>query len=465
MKQCLTNYSGIGLYFSKGLFPYYLIVVSYLLVLFSEPMPPMPGVVELLAGMCLVLGCVLLLKDVKKLNERDYQWLLFSMLAGELLVIYPGIVGLLNGVDSHNIARDLFPMLFLVILAPLIAYSADGDNRKKIVRIMLAGVLCVGAISPVEFLIEMRTEFGSMSGLSNAFDLTYRDPSSIQVPSSGDVARLAAPSAPSAPSATSATTSVPKNTFSVRALHIFEPAVIFAAIYCGCLFFITFLRREVIQACIYAAVVAVALYGLSMLRLRAPVGLFVISQLIFISYLAYKTNNVKKQLGIAALVLLVCLIVTIVFRDLIGGLILKNHLVGTNGKFEEWSAVYATLNGDWKKPLMGIGWGSEFVPIYQSQSVRFTHSLFSFVLLKAGMLGLFLLVAVYARLMARLIGCLRVNVWEHEQLAIFLAATSVLVIGFAFQPTYKMLGFSVIVALLLTLPINPNDDQKRATGC
>lgn len=454
MKQRLTNYSGIGLYFSKGLFPYYLIVVSYLLVLFSEPMPPMPGVVELLAGMCLVLGCVLLLKEAIKLKSSDYKWLVFSMLAGELLVIYPGISGLLNGVDSHKIARDLFPMLFLVILAPLIAYSADGDNKSKIVGIMLAGVLCVGAISPVEFLIDMRSEFGSLNGLSTAFDLTYSDPSNIQVPPSGDVARLSATAA--TPSASN-----PKNTFSVRALHIFEPAVTFAAIYCGCLFFVNILRRQVIRACIYAAVVAVALYGLSMLRLRAPVGLFVISQLIFISYLAYKTNNVKKQLGIAFSVLLVCLIVAIAFRDLIWGLILKNHLVGTNGKLEEWSAVFGTLSGDWKKLLMGIGWGGEFVPSYQLQSVRFTHSLFSFVLLKAGLLGLLLLAAVYARLIARFIIWLRVNVFQHEQLAIILAATSVLVIGFALQPTYKMLGFSVIVAILLILPINPNDDQER----
>lgn len=451
MKQRLINYSGTGLYFSKGLFPYYLIVVSYLLVLFSEPMPPVPGVVELLAGMCLVLGCVLLLKEAIKLKASDYKWLVLSMLTGVLLVIYPGITGLLNGVDSHKIARDLFPMLFLVILAPLIAYSADGYNKSKIVGIMLAGVLCVGAISPVEFLIDMRSEFGSLNGLSTAFDLTYSDPSNIQVPPSGDVARLTA--------TTSA--SNPKNTFSVRALHIFEPAVTFAAIYCGCLFFVNILRRQVIQACIYAVVVAVALYGLSMLRLRAPVGLFVISQLIFISYLAYKTNNVKKQLGIAFSVLLVCLIVAIAFRDLIWGLILKNHLVGTNGKLEEWSAVFATLSGDWKKLLMGIGWGGEFVPRYQLQSVRFTHSLFSFVLLKAGLVGLLLLAAVYARLIARFIIRLRVNVLQHEQLAIILAATSVLVIGFALQPTYKMLGFSVIVAILLILPINPNDDRER----
>ena len=451
MTRQVTLHGYIRDYPVKELLPYYLIAISYVLVLLSYPMPPAPGVVEFVMGTGLVAGCVLLLREASKLNLSDYKWLVVSLMAGAILVIYPAIHGVLNGTAFGKIARDMFPMVFLVILVPLIAYSASGDSKNKVSGILLAGVLCVGAISSIEFIVDMQSEYGSMSELSAAFDATYDNPVNIKIPLDKE-ASASAPAA-SAP--------VVQNMFSVYALHIFEPAVTFAAIYCGCLFFVMISRKKFILALSNAVVAAVALYGLTMLRLRAPVGLFVIAQFIFISYLAYKTNNLKKQLWIAFSVLLICIIVAIAFRDMLWGLVLKQHLVGTNGKLDEWNAVFGVLGENWHRLLIGIGWGKEFVPNYQLDPVRFTHSLFSFVLLKAGLFGLILLIVVYAHLMHRLFSRMQNDQFDPGKLAVFLASVPVILIGFLFQPTYKMLGFSVIVAMLLSWTANLTAGKTR----
>lgn len=448
MIRQLTLHSDLREIFVKELLPYCLIAVSYVLVLLSYPMPPTPGGIEILMGVGIFAGCMLLLINANKLETCDRRWLAISMISGGVLIIYPCVHGILNGVEFSKMARDLFPMLFVVILVPLIVYSADRGIKGGATGLLLAAVLCVGAVSPVEFVIDMRAEYGSMSGLSDAFDTTYSSPANIQVPRAQ--ARAQAQAQAQA-----------QNTFSVRALHMFEPAVIFAAIYCGCLFFVAISRKRLIEAGICASVVGVAFYGLTALRLRAPVGLFVIAQMVFITYLAYQSKNRKRQLEIATLASLICLIGGVIFKDALAGLVLKQHLVGTNGKLEEWGAVIGIIGKDWSHLLMGIGWGNEFVPNYQPYPVRFTHSLFSFVLLKSGLLGFLLLVMVYARLIGRFLSRLRKTVLEHDQLAIILASTAVIIIGLTFQPTYKMLGFSVILAMLLAWPPNPSEGQAK----
>ncbi|MBU1215098.1 MAG: hypothetical protein KKF58_00430 [Gammaproteobacteria bacterium] len=429
--------------FEKELLPYYIIALSYILVVFSYPMPPSPGIVEALMGVGLVVACLLILIELKREYLGRSKYISISLGAGSLLVIYPTIHGVVNGLGIAQISRDLLPMVFIAILVPLISYGVKNEQRGKVGGILLASVLFVGAISPIEFIADMKDEFGSMGALSSAFDATYSNPENIQVPTIKEAA------APTAAAPTAATTA--PNTFSVRALHMFEPAVIFAAIYCGCLLVLAAMRRQYLQMALCATVVIIALYGFATLRLRAPVGLFAASVLIFIIYMSLHSSSAKERFAITAVVISFCVLGGIVFKDIWWGLIEKTLLVGANGKLEEWAAIFQLMGDRVSNLLFGIGWGAEFVPDYQTQPVRYTHSLISFVLLKSGLLGLLLLALVYGRLIFRQFAQYRNAKIEYEQLALILAGAAVLLIGLAFQPTYKMLGFSLAISILLIM--------------
>jgi hypothetical protein len=75
-----------------------------------------------------------------------------------------------------------------------------------------------------------------------------------------------------------------------------------------------------------------------------------------------------------------------------------------------------------------------------------------------------LLTLVYVRMAIGLVRRVKDHAVQHEQLAIILASFAVLLIALALQPTYKMLGFSLIMAILLTLPANASG-KKLGKAC
>jgi len=436
---------------TSELLPYIIISISYVAVLLSYPMPPSPGWIEVVMGGGLVVGCLILLVRAKRQGLFEIKLFWLSLLAGAILAAYPCFVGVLNGNAIGMVARDFFPVIFLVTLVPLIGFSVGIKFERQISTVLLVSILSVGTISSIEFIFAMRSEYGSMKELSTAFDSTYNTLEQIQPP----VLEQIQP-----PVLEQIQPPALENTFSVRALKVFEPAVTFAAIYCGCMLFVLFLRRQFVLSALCALISALALYGLMALRLRAPVGLFVISELLFITYLALDPRNIKWRTQIVLWAIFICAAGLSMFGDMLWGLVLKQNIVGTNGKLDEWAAVLYVLGDDWQNWLIGIGWGSEFVPNYQIEPVRFTHSMISFVLLKAGLIGLSLLVVVYAHLMAAFYVRVKKLHFQQDRLAILLAGGAVVIIGISLQPIFKMLGFSMILALLF-ITINLSSEAKE----
>jgi hypothetical protein len=439
-------------YFNAQLLPYQILAMSYALIIFSYPMPPQPGLVEVFMGGGLTAGCVLLAKKYLQLGLWRSAQPMLSILLAVALVLYPLAMGFVNGNSSGSIIRDLFPMLFLLILVPVVSYSVLEEERERVGRVILVSVLFVGAISATEFMFDAAKEFGSLHQMSDSFSHSYQKmdlEEAALASTSSPAASTSAPAASTTPvDVSNVGRIVSPNAFSVMALHVFEPAVLFAAIYCGCLAIAKSLSRHFVQAMLFAGLAAVAAYSLMILRMRAPSFLLAATLSLFVTIILVRSNP-KTRMRIGVMAAFVLAAIVFVAWDVIAALIEKQMTVGLNGKNTEWVAVINAVTQNAWNFLFGYGWGANFYPAYQSFPTRFTHSVISFILLKAGLIGLIVFVGVYFRLIWDCFQSMKMKRINLEQWGIVLAALASMAVGFAFQPTYKMLGFSFIAILAL----------------
>jgi len=436
--------------FNKNeLLPYQVLVFSYILVIFSYPMPPRPGMVEVLMGIGLSIGCLMLFRKYLQHAMWHNRGAMVSILAALALILYPLVMGLVSGNTHGNIIRDVFPMLFLLVLIPLVSYSVLQNEARKVVRTILGGILFVGIVSTSEFMVGAIQEYGSLHNMSASFSNSYHTQEPTDAPRKvlkeqeptdaprkvlkelDDFGRIVSP-----------------DNFSVMALHIFEPAVLFTAIFCGCLAMTRLSSRQFVQAAIFAVLSIITAYGMVVLRSRAPSFLWATMLMLFLSIMIARSNP-KKRTRIVAIASVMLAVVIFFSWDLIILLIQKQMAVGLNGKNTEWLAVINTISKDSLHLLFGYGWGAEFYPGYQSFPARFTHSVVSFILLKSGVVGLFTFAAIYFQLIANFVRGLKTSTLDLEQWAIVLAAVATMCIGLILEPTYKMLGYSFIAILWL----------------
>jgi len=127
----------------------------------------------------------------------------------------------------------------------------------------------------------------------------------------------------------------------------------------------------------------------------------------------------------------------------------KHEAVGSNNKLSELFEIISVLLGEGVFGfLFGIGWGG----VYNSPSeihvaIRFTHSMFTFFLLKTGVLGLLLFCSYFfyvTRLVLKGIGNNSIGVY---------ASIPPLIYGLLLQPTYKTLGFGLVLSIVFAISI------------
>lgn len=117
--------------------------------------------------------------------------------------------------------------------------------------------------------------------------------------------------------------------------------------------------------------------------------------------------------------------------------------------------VVSTVFFSLQTTLFGIGWGGVLVnSIYSNEPTRFTHSILSFYLLKTGVVGLGILLTIMGLWFARLQKTGNSKSFDISRLILLISCIPPLLIGMLFEPTYKMLSYSVTLALFtLALPI------------
>lgn len=401
--------------YRSGLIPYWMLGLSFGLVVFSSPMPNSPGWPEVLMGTGLTAACIWLSSRIYlgSLFRRDNRATIL-VLSTLLFVMLPLITGLWSDHRPADIARDFAPMLFLVIIPPVVVLSLQSGQIKQASEILLSSILFVGFISSLHFLVVIQLHYDSIANFVHL---------------------------------TSSALHHGQEELDNRQGFLFaaEPAVLFTAIYS----LITAIEKlhasRWIRAIVWLAVSIICIASLLVIASRASVGLYLLAGLIpFVRKAQFSMRSLALNLLLIAIFLL-CLVI---FAAPIHLLIEKQQAVGGNGKLLEFAAVAAQSSSAVGTLLLGGGWGQLLNnPIYSYEPTRFTHSVISFLLLKTGMIGLAAFLGIYG-LLLRIIWS--GNTYNSGLIfnKVVLAALPALLIGILFQPSYKMLGYSIILTLL-----------------
>lgn len=448
---------------SLNMIPYWILGLSYALVVFSTPMPVNPGWVEVIMGMGLMSSCLLLAQKIYKSGLRTNRAFIMVLLVMSYLVIIPLITGILNRHDARNIFRDLAPALFLIVIPLVVKYSLKAENAKHIVQILLSAVLFVGVVSAIHSLIWVHDAYGSFNNFILQMSGNFEKAGKLVLAKSAQGSSTVE-SVPQSFLQLAVVDSVTRgfpNDFKSVALLVYEPAVLFAAIYSLLTTIETLFEKKLVRVVPWLIAAAICIYALSVWGSRASVLLTLFAGLLFaVRYIKFTLRAIPGLLiggGVVAILGLT------MFSDAINMLLVKQHSVGTNGKVAEFIAVVEQSKSSVYSFLFGGGWGEELNnPVYISAPTRFTHSLISFFLLKVGIVGLAAFVWLYARSfwgVVTNIVCGHTSIFTYK---VLLASLSVLVVGLILQPTYKMLGFSIILAILSACVIR--DSSKNEYG-
>ncbi|MHB1237023.1 MAG: hypothetical protein ACYCY7_05630 [Gallionella sp.] len=422
-----------------------LIIVSYLLLVFGSPMPIKIGAIEIVMGVGLIIGSLLL--GYSLIARKDENLILPASCIAYFLLI-PLMVGVARGNSFSDIARDVAPLMFMAVLPLLIKFLPQDRNAPQF-RALLVAILVVGLVSALQFHLGIVKLFGSMDTYISKYDLA---PASPEKGVSNNI------------TFTLNLFGLGDADYQAFLLKCQDPAILFAAIYflCSGLAFFLVKPRRFFFGLIALGGGSFCFYEFAALGMRAFSGLTVLAIIIYALYLVRSKKVPVGNLivgGIFGLLLTHTQIINFSVQ-----MWAKNQANGLSGRPAELYAAFDAISASFITFLFGVGWGGLVAnPIYQGATTRYTHSLFSFWLLKTGVVG-FAMLVLFVILLFR-----RVNlksVWSSShRLAVFLAASAVIIIGLFFEPTYKMLSFGLIVGLLLaelSLPTAPG--QEMNTG-
>lgn len=409
-----------------------IIVISYLLIIFSSPMPFKIGAVEILMGTGLTIAALLL--GFSFVTQKDGNLrLLISCLAYFLLI--PLLVGFLHENAISDIVRDVVPLMFLSVLPVLIKFLPKDKNGPSRIRVLMGAIVFVGLVSSFQFYHGITQMFGSMKAFVTI--------------SNGSFAIENVRLGKAEPEKADVEIEKVEPKYQMVLLKTYEPAVLFTAIFllCTALELILVKPRRFLLAFLALGAGVFCAYEFFTLGLRAYSGLTVLAVAIYTLHLA---RAIKVPIvNLVAVLALVLVLVSPFLMDTLALMWSKQQAVGANGKLVEFYGVLDSISGHLSQIMFGVGWGGVFSnPIYDThETTRFTHSLLSFWLLKTGVVG-FMVMILFVFLLFRKVRLERILASSHS-FAIFLAASVIIIIGLFFQPIYKMLSFGLIVGLLL----------------
>lgn len=434
----------LSTYFRKENLGVLLICFSYLLIIFSSPMPAVVSWVEVLMGGVLIFGGLALITPARSFIDENAQLLFLSA----MLISFPLIVGVIGGNAFSNMIRDIVPLLYQLGI-PIILLSQTKRVERFPKELIVLSLLIVGCISSIQFLIGIDNLYGS---ISNFIGVMTQGLEGAEPPRAGVLLVNSAILSPEE------FVEAQKNYF----LKAYEPGVIFSAIYMSCSAIKCLLNyeRRVWRALLIILLAMVCIAPMSVLVLRAYLLVFCLScATYFICLLQNQSRILKAQYYVIGLIVFLCMAFALYMSGVMQLFVRKQVVVGTNGKLSEWAAVIGMLS---KNPALffhGIGWGGILNnPAYPSHVSRFTHSVLSFYLLKGGVAGFLLFIAVLHQLLAQAKIGWRFILSRCSITLVSVSSLATLFMGLLFQPTYKMLGFGMILALLI---LDWRDDAKR----
>lgn len=419
-----------------------IISVTYSLIIFSSPMPKSFGLIEYVMGFGLSFGSIILIYLIVLQRTQIEMKSIIVVIFVSYLLLVPLAIGLINKNHVSDIIRDIVPLLFFIVLPALFVYSANNSVVNKGCKILIITVLLVGVISTLQFFHGINKIYGSPSGLVRAMTQGLADYKKESIKSQNQESRIV----------DTGMSTAKQDQFDDKQtlvlLKLYEPSVMFAAV-----FFLTTaikellsIRGQILYGMLSLIIGGLCSYAILVLGLRSYTALIILVITIYSFWLLISRKNVFFKLitfiGVSVLFLYPHI------KDALGMLLLKQQAVGSNGKIEELKAIINTIFQSTLSLLFGVGWGGVFENPILKIETRFSHSLISFYLLKTGIVGLSVLILLLLRTFMLVGGLQRVKL-SDDKLILLIASVSALLPGIFFEPTYKMLGYGLIISLLL----------------
>lgn len=223
--------------------------------------------------------------------------------------------------------------------------------------------------------------------------------------------------------------------------YLYEPTTSFAAVY---LILQSFKESLSIKKILYIALSIFIITPWFLVSLRMQTIMYL---LIIVTYLFLFKKTSKKKLALTVISLgLVCGILYVSLPELqkhVSYYMNKLTNVGSSQKIIEFKSILNSPKS--YEVAIGQGAGAEYYNPYYKGDRMVTHSVFSYLFLKVGILGLLMFGIHYRR---PIIALKRIHKISQDQFIIIGASTIPIINGLFFQPTYRYL--SILAILVMT---------------
>ncbi len=201
---------------------------------------------------------------------------------------------------------------------------------------------------------------------------------------------------------------------------------------------------DILQALVAFSLLAVPVLAMILSVQRATLGAAGLYIVILLGAALWRRP--VAALRVLGVLVLVGVIMLPMIHDVSFILMQKTLNVGFNMRFAEIMAVWEHVSGNIWSLLFGMGWGASFhSPAVGGLSVYYTHNLFSYMLLKTGLIGAGLS-AVY---ILGLLGQLSRLILMKPVIGVALAAP--IFIDIFFYASFKSLDFGLVLLLIPSL--------------
>lgn len=375
---------------------------------FSLPAPVKYKLPEIITAICLtVFGIINIKGTIKLIYKKENIWELILFIAAFLLSVGLLVIGILNKNPLFDILRDLIPFFYLFF--PLLVFSLVEENQFNWRKLSIILLVFSALVMTVRF---------------------WSYPESLL----SELGRSYLPFG--------------------KGQFVFEPCTIFSS---TLLLTYPLLKSTGLKR-IYDIALRILMFTGGLFVLSLPAAAIMRGQIILIMIslclaVVYKISTLEaKERNFSIIILTILLVfISLIFNKEIiyftKIIVLKFQYAGLNMKDEEALSVINQAVSDPKTLIFGKGWGATFLNPVTGSSVytRYTHNIFTYFLLKGGIIGV-LLLGTYIFWIYKML----FNVFREKDIPVLLAIINTLIIHFLLEGGFKLLSIGLIISILHT---------------
>lgn len=436
--------------------PTVFIFIGLVLYSFTTSCPHNIGLLQVLIAICLVAAVItgktqFIWMSITPSNTDVYPkvggWAQLAVILLFVIATLAVFIRLDSKFSLWILGRDVLPYFFLIL--PLLFTGISRKTAVELTRVIPILMTLIGVVYSLKFILAVLDQSGSVS-LFLMDQINSYSCQCIKFRVSRD-----------------------------DYCYPFDPAVQFSAIFLA----LQSVKKmasgnasSVAQGFILILLSAIPLVALSLLLNRAMLGLACVALILFC--LGSWRRVIATFVFVTTLIATVFLAVTLIIVTPSGSastavpstavpsgellkdaLMEKQRMLGSNNKIREFVSVYQELSAKPLNIIFGLGWGGQFYSPAVGQVVSFTHSLISYILLKAGVVGvcllsgyLFWIIFTYFRIEKRT---------RHVLAPELYAINCVVLIALFLQPTYKTPTFGVLLLFILAAYVSTSKDVTQ----